>query len=165
MKSIFEQLGGTYHEENGYLIPDLRLPAEEEQSIGTWGTAASGLSEAVPKSYMHQSSHKRQAQFLCRHRQTSAGTLLSAHRGHETCTGHNGTAKGRKRLRMDRKNPKVQIFPKIPTFEKSKLSSVNPLFKAFSDKKVWILFWLSFVKNGNKLVGTELNNSVFLILS
>ena len=37
MKSIFEQLGGTYHEENGYLIPDLRLPAEEEQSIGTWG--------------------------------------------------------------------------------------------------------------------------------
>ena len=37
MKSIFEQLGGTYHEENGYLIPDLRLPAEEEKLIGTWG--------------------------------------------------------------------------------------------------------------------------------
>ena len=37
MKSIFEQLGGTYHEENGYLIPDLRLPTEEEQPIGTWG--------------------------------------------------------------------------------------------------------------------------------
>lgn len=37
MKSIFEQLGGTYHEENGYLIPDLRLPAEEEQAIGIWG--------------------------------------------------------------------------------------------------------------------------------
>lgn len=37
MKSIFEQLGGTYHEENGYLIPDLRLSAEEEQPIGTWG--------------------------------------------------------------------------------------------------------------------------------
>ncbi len=37
MKSIFEQLGGAYHEENGYLIPDLRLPAEEEQPIGTWG--------------------------------------------------------------------------------------------------------------------------------
>ena len=36
-KSLFEQLGGTYHEENGYLIPDLRLPAEEEQTIGTWG--------------------------------------------------------------------------------------------------------------------------------
>ena len=37
MKSIFEQLGGTYHEEDGYLIPDLRLPTEEEQPIGTWG--------------------------------------------------------------------------------------------------------------------------------
>ena len=37
MKSLFEQLGGTYHEENGYFIPDLRLPAEEEQTIGTWG--------------------------------------------------------------------------------------------------------------------------------
>lgn len=36
-KSLFEQLGGTYHEENGYLIPDLRLPAEEEQPIGVWG--------------------------------------------------------------------------------------------------------------------------------
>ena len=35
--AIFEQLGGTYHEENGYLIPDLRLPTEEEQPIGTWG--------------------------------------------------------------------------------------------------------------------------------
>ena len=36
-KSLFEQLGGTYHEENGYLIPDLRLPAEKEQPISTWG--------------------------------------------------------------------------------------------------------------------------------
>lgn len=36
-KSLFEQLGGTYHEENGYLIPDLRLPTEEEQPIGVWG--------------------------------------------------------------------------------------------------------------------------------
>ena len=36
-KSLFEQLGGTYHEENGYFIPDLRLPAEEEQPIGTCG--------------------------------------------------------------------------------------------------------------------------------
>ena len=37
MKSIFEMLGGTYHEEKGYLIPDLRLSAEEEQPIGIWG--------------------------------------------------------------------------------------------------------------------------------
>ena len=37
MKSLFEQLGGIYHEENGYLIPDLRLPDEEERTIGIWG--------------------------------------------------------------------------------------------------------------------------------
>ena len=37
MKSLFEQLGGTYHEENGYLIPNLRLPDEEEQPIGLFG--------------------------------------------------------------------------------------------------------------------------------
>ena len=37
MKSLFEQLGGTYHEENGYLSPDLRLPDEEEQPIGLFG--------------------------------------------------------------------------------------------------------------------------------
>ena len=36
-KSLFEQLGGTYHEENGYCIPDLRLPNEEEPPIGLFG--------------------------------------------------------------------------------------------------------------------------------
>lgn len=37
-KIILEQMGGTYHEENGYLIPDLILPPEEEtQPIGIWG--------------------------------------------------------------------------------------------------------------------------------
>ena len=37
LKSIFEQLGGTYHEENRYLIPDLGLPAEAEKTMVTWG--------------------------------------------------------------------------------------------------------------------------------
>ncbi len=36
-KSIFEEMGGTYHEENGYLIPDLTLPPEEGKPIGIWG--------------------------------------------------------------------------------------------------------------------------------
>ena len=32
------------------------------------GTAASGLSEAVSQGYIHQSSHKRQAEYIpCRH--------------------------------------------------------------------------------------------------
>ena len=57
------------------------------------GTAASGLSEAVPQSYIYQSSNKRQAERLsCRHRQIGTRTLPQAHRGHEAITGHNGTA-------------------------------------------------------------------------
>lgn len=35
VKSFFEKMGGTYHEENGYLIPDLTLPTEEK-TIGIW---------------------------------------------------------------------------------------------------------------------------------
>ena len=37
VKSIFEEMGGMYHEENGYLIPDFTLPTEEEKNIGIWG--------------------------------------------------------------------------------------------------------------------------------
>ncbi len=37
VKSLFEQLGGTYRKESDYLIPCLTIPAEEEQSIGIWG--------------------------------------------------------------------------------------------------------------------------------
>ena len=37
MKSLFEQMGGTYREENGYLIPNLAFPDEEQVEIGIWG--------------------------------------------------------------------------------------------------------------------------------
>ena len=37
MKSLFEQLGGTYHWEGDYLIPDIELPDEGEKPIGIWG--------------------------------------------------------------------------------------------------------------------------------
>lgn len=37
MKSLFEQMGGTYREENGYLIPNLTLLEEEQVEIGVWG--------------------------------------------------------------------------------------------------------------------------------
>jgi len=37
-KSIFEQMGGTYTEINGYLIPDLKLPDENDnRDIGVFG--------------------------------------------------------------------------------------------------------------------------------
>ena len=38
MKSLFEQLGGTYTLQGDYYLPDLALPTEEEtQPIGVWG--------------------------------------------------------------------------------------------------------------------------------
>lgn len=37
MKSLFEQMGGTYREENGYLIPNLTLHSGEQVEIGVWG--------------------------------------------------------------------------------------------------------------------------------
>ena len=36
-KTLFEQMDGTYMQQGGYLLPNLVLPAEEEQSIGVWG--------------------------------------------------------------------------------------------------------------------------------
>ena len=35
MQTIFEKMGGTYHWENGYRIPDLEPP--EDIEIGLWG--------------------------------------------------------------------------------------------------------------------------------
>ena len=36
-KSIFEQMGGKYTKVGDYYLPDLALPAEEQQPIGIWG--------------------------------------------------------------------------------------------------------------------------------
>lgn len=57
-KTIFEEMGGTYHEENGYLIPNLTLPPEEEKPIGIWGQR-----------------HKR---YLKEHRKATYTTLLTS---------------------------------------------------------------------------------------
>ena len=37
MKSLFEQMGGTYRQEGDYLIPNLALPDEPEYQIGKYG--------------------------------------------------------------------------------------------------------------------------------
>ena len=37
MKSIFEEMGGTYRQEGDYLIPNLTLPDEPEYQIGKYG--------------------------------------------------------------------------------------------------------------------------------
>ena len=37
MKSLFEQLGGTYTRQGDYCLPDVYLPSEEERPIGIYG--------------------------------------------------------------------------------------------------------------------------------
>ena len=37
MKSLYEQLGGTYREENGRLIPEMKLPEQTNYQIGKYG--------------------------------------------------------------------------------------------------------------------------------
>ena len=37
MKSLFEQLGGTYTRQGDYCLPDVCLPPEEEHPIGVYG--------------------------------------------------------------------------------------------------------------------------------
>lgn len=37
MKSLFEQLGGTYLQDGDYFLPDLKLTEEESKPIGIWG--------------------------------------------------------------------------------------------------------------------------------
>ena len=37
MKSIFEEMGGTYRREGDYLIPNLELPDTEHEQIGRYG--------------------------------------------------------------------------------------------------------------------------------
>ena len=37
MKSLFDQMGGTYHQEGDYLIPNLALPEEPDYQIGKYG--------------------------------------------------------------------------------------------------------------------------------
>ena len=37
MKTLYETLGGTYHEENGHLIPNVTLPEQTDYQIGKYG--------------------------------------------------------------------------------------------------------------------------------
>ena len=37
MKTLYEQLGGTYRKENGHLVPELELPEQTNYQIGKYG--------------------------------------------------------------------------------------------------------------------------------
>ena len=56
-KTIFEEMGGTYTQVGDYLLPDLKLPKEEQQPIGVWG--------------------QRHWRYLKEHRRATYATLLT----------------------------------------------------------------------------------------
>ena len=57
-KTIFEEMGGTYTQVGDYLLPDLKLLEEEQQTIGVWG--------------------QRHRRYLKEHRRASYATLLTS---------------------------------------------------------------------------------------
>ena len=57
-KTIFEEMGGTYTQVGDYLLPDLKLPEEDQQPIGVWG--------------------QRHWRYLKEHRRATYATLLRA---------------------------------------------------------------------------------------
>ena len=59
-KTIFEEMGGTYTQAGDYLLPDLKLPEEEQQPIGVWG--------------------QRHQRYLKEHRRATYATLLTSGR-------------------------------------------------------------------------------------
>lgn len=61
MKSIFEQMGGTYRQEGDYLIPNLALPEEPDYQIGKYGR--------IRRSYLKEHRPVLYANFL------TSGTL------------------------------------------------------------------------------------------
>ena len=56
--TIFEKMGGTYTQVGDYLLPDLKLPEEEQQPIGVWG--------------------QRHRRYLKEHHRATYATLLSS---------------------------------------------------------------------------------------
>lgn len=57
-KTIFEEMGGTYTQVGDYLLPDLKLPEEDQPPIGVWG--------------------QRYRRYLKEHRRASYATLLTS---------------------------------------------------------------------------------------
>ena len=49
MKSLFEQMGGTYMLQGDYYLPNLTLPAEENKPMGYQSNGIYGISGSIGK--------------------------------------------------------------------------------------------------------------------
>ena len=47
MKSLFEQMDGTYTQQGDYYLPDLKLPPEEERLMVSGANAGNAISGSI----------------------------------------------------------------------------------------------------------------------
>ena len=104
-KSLFEELGGKYEWQGDYLIPCLTIPAEKEQPIGTWGQRHLDYLKQYRKvTYINLLTSGRLNAYLADIDRQAQERFKRLIEGLKQEQGINGTVKGRKRLRMDRKS-------------------------------------------------------------
>ena len=104
-KIISEEMGGTYHKENGYFIPNLSLSPEEETPIGIWGQRHKRyLKEHRKATYTTLLTSGKLTTYLAEVDQQAQERFERLIEQMKQAQGIYGTAKGRKRLRMGWKN-------------------------------------------------------------
>ena len=93
-KTIFEEMGGTYRQVGDYLLPNITVQTKETECIGLWGQRhARHLKEYHKVLYMNLLTSGKLYRYVS---STGKGICGQA--------GSDGTVKGRKSPRMDRKN-------------------------------------------------------------
>ena len=76
-QTIFEEMGGTYTQVGDYLLPDLKLPEEEQQPIGVWGQRHRRYLKEHHRATYADPVHRWKAEQLpCRHRPAGRGNVL-----------------------------------------------------------------------------------------
>lgn len=95
MKSLFEQLGGTYTRQGDCCLPDVRLPPEEERPIDIYGQRQRAYRKEHHRvlyyNLLTPADRWDAGRPLCRHRGADAETLSSAGR---TIRRHRGRDAG-----------------------------------------------------------------------
>ena len=103
-KTIFEEMGGTYRQVGDYLLPNITVQTKETECIGLWGQRhARHLKEYHKVLYMNLLTSGKLYRYLV-DVDRQAGDVSSTGKGICGQARSDGTVKGRKSPRMDRKN-------------------------------------------------------------
>ena len=102
-KTIFEEMGGTYRQVGDYLLPNITVQTKETECIGLWGQRhARHLKEYHKVLYMNLLTSGKLYRYLVDVDRQAGDMFLR--KGICGQAGSDGTVKGRKSPRMDRKN-------------------------------------------------------------